>query len=238
MDAIALTAASLQLDLQRMNIIANNAANALTPGFRSELLVAAGQFQPSAASAISSYDSAPAAYIAFDNSPGTPRTTSNPLDLALLGDGYFEIKTPQGPAYTRKGDFRLDAGGRLVTQSGLAVSGVGGDITLSSAAPVIDQTGKIIDQGKAAGQIKVVGFAPNAQLLNIGEGLYMPAGGVRGTDVSVPRLAQGQLESSNVNSAREMAKLVETYRHFEGSSRLLQAYDEMRDKTFSTLGQF
>lgn len=238
MDSIALTAASLQLDLQRMNIIANNAANALTPGFRSELLVAAGQASTSETLPSSGYQSAPASYIAFDKSPGTPRTTSNPLDLALLGEGYFEVQTAQGPAYTRQGAFRLDARGRLVTQSGLAVSGVGGDIVLSTGAPVIDQTGKITEQGKQVGQIKVVGFAPNAQLLNIGEGLYMPSGGVRGADVAVPRLAQGQLESSNVDSAREMAKLVETYRHFEGSSRVLQAYDEMRDKTFSTLGQF
>jgi flagellar basal-body rod protein FlgF len=242
MDPVSLTAASLQMDLQRMNVIANNAANALTPGFRRELLVASGQFTASANMAAGNAPltqaALPRAYVAFDSTPGAPRMTSIPLDLALLGDGYFEVTTPQGPAYTRHGAFRLDPQGHLVTQAGLPVSGVGGDIRLSSDSPVIDREGRITEQGKQTGQIKVVNFERSTQLQSIGGGLYVPTGDARGTEMTKPRLAQGQLESSNVDSAREMAKLVETFRHFEGSSKLLQAYDDVRDKTFRALGQF
>lgn len=241
MDPIALTVASLLADTQRMNVIANNSANALTPGFRRELLVAAGQFRPDMVrnhGQTAQPGSVPAPYIAFDPTPGTVRQTSNPLDVALLGKGYFEVQTANGPAYTRQGDFRLDAQGRLVTQAGLPVTGIGGEIVLGSGTPVIDRDGKVLEQGKQVGQFKIVEFERNEQLRNIGGGLYVAVGSARGTEMVKPRLAQGQLESSNVDSAREMSKLIETYRHFESSSRVLQAYDEMRDKTFRTLGQF
>lgn len=239
MDPIAITAASMLMDTQRMSVIANNAANALTPGFRRELLVAAGQFSPDAAYGSQARSvAAPAPYTTFDNTPGSVRQTSNPLDVALLGEGYFEVQTTHGPAYTRQGAFRLDAQGRLVTQAGLPVAGIGGEIILTSGTPVIDREGKVQEQGKQVAQIKAVNFERTAQLSSIGGGLYVATGGVRGVEMMRPRMAQGQLESSNVDSAREMGKLIETYRHFESSTRLLQAYDEVRDKTFRSLGQF
>lgn len=239
MDPIAITAASLLMDTQRMSVIANNAANALTPGFRRELLVAAGQFHPDAAYGSQARPvAAPAPYTTFDSTPGAVRQTGNPLDVALLGEGYFEVQTAHGPAYTRQGAFRLDAQGRLVTQAGLPVAGTGGEIVLTSGTPLIDREGKVQEQGKQVAQIKIVNFEGAEQLRSIGGGLYVAAGDARGVEMARPRMAQGQLESSNVDSAREMARLIETYRHFEGTSRLLQAYDEVRDKTFRSLGQF
>lgn len=240
-DPIALTLAGMQNDMQRMNLVANNAANALTPGFKREFSVVAGQvLDASAAPAglASSIQGLPVLGIRSDERPGAPRQTGNPLDIALLGDGYFEVRTAQGSAYTRSGVFRMDAEGRLVTDAGQAVQGLGGDIVLTTSTPRITRDGRVLDGTKEIARIKVVAFDDTSSLSRIGGGLLVPHANARHRVIDTPRLAQGHVESSNVDSAKEMVQLMETYRHFEQGSRVIQAYDQVRDKVFTTLGQF
>jgi flagellar basal-body rod protein FlgF len=240
MNPMALAAVSLQTDLQKLDVIANNSANALTPGFRREIASVAATLDGRAALADTPEAHSPlplSLHVTQDTTAGVPHKTGNVLDFALLGDGYFEIQTPTGPAYTRKGAFRMDAQGRLVTEAGYPVSGEDGEILLSSANPVVDGEGRIAEGDKAVGKLKVVAFDANASLRNIGNGLLAAEGGAPRL-VEHARVAQGNLESANVNSSREMINLMETYRHFESMSRVLQAYDDMRDKTFRALGQF
>lgn len=239
-DPISLTVASMDNDMQRMNVLANNAANALTPGFKREMLALAGQYGAAGGTSgiASSLTAVPLPTVVTDLSPGTPRKTGNPLDVALLGEGYLEVRTDQGLAYTRLGALHLDEHGRLVTQAGYAVSGVSGDIVLTTPTPVIERDGRIFEKGSQVGQIKIVNFDRPGQLLNIGGGLLVPQDGMTPAEVARPRMVQGQLESSNVDSAREMITLVQTFRHFEASNRILQAYDDIRDKAFRNLGQF
>ncbi|MBI2308417.1 MAG: flagellar hook basal-body protein [Rhodocyclales bacterium] len=229
----------MQNDMQRMEVIANNAANALTPGFKRELVAASASLGVSAAGAASAATAGvPLEYRVVDTASGAPKKTSNPLDVALLGDGLFEVRTDRGMAYTRLGAFRVDEQGRLVTQAGFPVQGTSGDIVLSSPNPVIDLQGKIFEKGAQVAQLKVATFDRSTQLRRAGGGLLFSSGNALPAEASLPRVTQGHLESSNVDSAREMAGLMETYRHFESSNRLLQAYDEMRDKAFRSLGQF
>lgn len=241
MNPIALTAASLQADLQKLSVIANNAANALTPGFKRELVAQASSMtmpdllSPDAAGSTPSLQ----VHVLQDISAGVPRQTSAPLDIALLGPGYFEVGTPFGPAYTRQGAFHVDDRGRLVTEAGYPVSGIGGDIVLTTTSPRIDRDGKVIENGRQIGQIKVVVFdRADGPLNGVGGGLSLPSGGQRPVLLERPVLAQGQLENSNVDSSKEMVSLVETYRHFESASKVLQAYGDIADKTFRSLGQF
>jgi flagellar basal-body rod protein FlgG len=235
-DPITLTAASIQQDMQRMNVIANNSANALTSGFKREYLTlassATGASQVPGEDAISTLVSK----VITDNRPGVPRQTGNPLDIALLGEGYFEIRTDNGIAYTRQGTFRLNDQNYLVNQDGFPVSGVNGDIVLSSSTPTIDREGRIFEQGKQVAQIKVASFAP-ADLRSIGGGLMISMRDSQ-NEVPHPAMAQNQLESSNVDSTQEMVRLMETFRHFETSHRILQAYDDIQDKALRNLGQF
>ncbi|WP_162299600.1 flagellar hook-basal body protein [Pseudomethylobacillus aquaticus] len=240
-DPISLTTLAIQHDMQRMNVAANNAVNILTTGFKREYLVAAGQMgvEPAALNAHSGNTILPAGLrSALDFRPGALKQTAGALDLALLGDGFFEIQSDNGTAYTRQGNFRLDEGGRLVTQAGFPIMGVSGEIFLTTPTPVIDRAGKIYDQGKELGQIKLVSFDSTNALASIGTGMVVA------TDNATPqinqraRVAQGQLESSNVDSAQEMVRMLETFRHFEMSHRILQAYDELNDKSLRNLGQF
>lgn len=241
-DAISLTEASVQQDMQRINVIANNAANAMTPGFKRAYLTASSQLDSSLLSSSDqtlSYRTSPVVQsLMTDNRPGVARQTGGSLDLAVLGDGYFEVRTEAGRAYTRQGAFQLDSSGRLVTHDGYPVSGVGGDIILSTPTPIIDREGKIYDQGKQVAQIKLVSFNSLQALSTIGGGLLVASEDSEKQDVQLPRLAQGQLESSNVDSTQEMVRMLETYRHFETSHKVLQAYDDLSDKTFRNLGQF
>jgi flagellar basal-body rod protein FlgG len=240
LDPINLTVASMQIDMRRMDIIANNAANALTPGFKREILAVTGGLglTGSKTDVTAQQAGAQLPSITTDQSPGTPQKTSTPLDIAILGEGYMEVQTDQGLAYTRHGALRLDERGRLVTQAGHPVLGQTGEITISSPTPIIEQDGTVIDQGNTVGKIKIVTFERAEQLLSAGNALLVPRDGTTANETSRPRILQGHLEGSNVDSAREMITLLQTFRHFESSHRSLQAYDEVRDKTFRNLGQF
>jgi flagellar basal-body rod protein FlgG len=182
----------------------------------------------------------------LDLRQGTTQPTGQSLDLALSGSAWFEIATPQGAAYTRMGNFRRDAQGRLVTAQGQPVAGLGGDIQLPDGIPVIDAQGRIFESVVGAGQatqrsepiaqLKLVAFDPAAVAHRIGDGLV-------GFSGEAPRLAdvdtevrQGYLENSNVRSAEEMVQLLQTLRHFESMQKVALAYDEMLGNALRKLG--
>ena len=240
-DAIGLTAISLQQDMQRMSVIANNAANVMTTGFKREYLMTASEVDPNfIANGLTepSISTTPMLNVMTDTKSGLARQTGNVFDLALQGEGYFEVLTDTNWAYTRQGNFHLDERGRLVTQAGFPVSGVGGDVVIKSATPVIDKEGRIFEQGKQVAQIKVVSFESNRALTNVGGGMSIQADNSEKSEVKKPQMLQGNLESSNVDSAFEMVKMLETFRHFETSNRVIQAYDDLSDKALRNLGQF
>lgn len=231
-DPVSLTVPSMQNDMQRMSLIANHAANALTPGFKRSLLSAAGVSNAKLAQA-------PIQATSLDFRPGVPRRSGGPLDVAIMGDGFFELTTAEGIAYTRNGSLRIDEQGRLVNAAGNAVAGLSGEIRLATSNPVIDRDGRIYEKGQQIGQLRIVHFENSQYALKaIGDGLYQLLEGMVAQEVPRPQVLQGHLEASNVDATREMVSLIETYRHFETSQRLLQIYDDMRDKTFRSLGQF
>ncbi|EUJ10314.1 flagellar hook-basal body protein [Methylophilaceae bacterium 11] len=234
-DPINLIITSIQFDTQRLNTIAGNAANALTPGYKREFLSIDGEFQTLMNSQLNAQ---PILSARVDHKPGVQRLTSNPLDLAILGQGYFQINTDQGHAYTRQGAFRLDEQGRLVTHLGQAVSGASGDIYLTGPNPLIDHKGQVIENGKVVAQVKVISVDHDDDLVKVGGGLFKATENAVIRDVDSPNIAQGNLEGSNVDSTQEMVRLMETFRHFETSHKIVQAYDELNDKTLKNLSQF
>jgi flagellar basal-body rod protein FlgF len=234
MDPLSLTTTSIQFDIQRLNSIANNAANVLTPGFKREFLATVGQFD----SILSKHSVQPTLSAIVDNKPGVQTLTSNPLDLSLMNEGYFEVMSDYGYAYTRQGSFKLDEKGRLVTHLGQPVSGVSGDIYLNDQNAKIDSEGRIYENGQLSAQLKIVAFGTDEALIKIGGGLFVPTSKSEKLIIDHPKVSQGHLESSNVDSTQEMIKLMETFRHFETSHKVIQAYDELNDKALKNLSQF
>ncbi|MWL90534.1 flagellar hook-basal body protein [Cupriavidus sp. SW-Y-13] len=247
--AVALT--GLQTDADRLDRIALNLANASTPGYRREVgalprssaMPFSAQVEAGHASGVPGASMAPGSAARFapitvsDTRAGTLRSTGASLQVALTGSEFFEIATDSGPAYTRNGDFRLDTRGRLVTASGNAVMGRGGEIVLTTSNPKIDQAGVIREGSNVVGQLKLVTFAEPKSLRRLGDGLWAQGEGMTLSPDTTQSVRQGYLENSNVSALTEMSQLVETMRHFESLQRMTQAYDEMVGQAIRKLGE-
>jgi len=249
-DVLAVTLTAMQQDAARLDRVSANLANATTPSYKREVFVQRPlSIEPSARSftqvmgqvatpphGAALHDQALSFEVTRDMRAGTLRPTRQNLDLALAGPGFFEVATESGPAYTRSGQFQLDARGRLVTSKGLPVMGVSGEIVLNDGQPTIDATGAISDQGHVIGQLKIVDFDHSEPLQAMEGGLFSAGKGGRllaGQDVQV---RQGFLENSNVNAMHEMVEVMQTMRHFESLQKAVQGYDEMVGAAIRKLG--
>jgi flagellar basal-body rod protein FlgG len=235
-DAMTLAESAMLNDTERMRLLAHNLANATSPGFRREVSVLRPLFSQMVDANLRVALPRAVGSVRLDTTHGTMRHTAAALDVAIEGDPFFVLRSDQGEVYTRQGNFQLDEGGRLVSQSGLAVQGEGGDIVLSTVTPRIDREGKVYEGETLVGQLRLVRFDNPAALSSSGNGLFeAPEGLARIVDS--PSVRQGFLEASNVIAVREMVRLIETVRHFETSQRLVRGYDNMIGITLSTLGQ-
>jgi flagellar basal-body rod protein FlgF len=238
-EILSLVLGSMHADLGRVDRVAMNLANVQTAGYKREVAVTL----PFAARVDRGVQgsSAPAAPH-IDQRPGTLKSTGQPLDLALAGPGWFEVQTEAGPAYTRQGDFRLDARGRLVTQQGHPVLGTGGEIQLVHGNPTIDASGRVFDgpagpRATAVAQLRVVQFEASARLERLGNGLVLVHGEASAAGEGSTRVQQGHLENSNVRPMQEMVQLLQSVRHFETMQKVAASYDEMLGTSIRRLGE-
>ena len=240
---------SLNGDMQQLNVISNNLANVNTTGFKRDIAVQMS-FEQTVNSLmteqrvgelpLSETDIGEQTNIKkiIDTQSGSFKVTGQPFDLAAESDGFFEVKTDSGVAYTKKGDFSLDSSGRLVTKSGLPVLGLNGEIRLMTDNPRIDSQGKIWEDQNMVAQIKMVDFSRPESLQRGGDGLFYSVSGGKTVASDQIRVRQGYLESSNVTAMNEMVNLIETMRHFESGAQLIKNYDEMMGSAIKTLGEF
>lgn len=172
-------------------------------------------------------------------SPGTVRATGNTLDLAIQGDGFFEVALTTGElAYTRAGRFHLDADGQLALGNGQTLSSdlrVPPDVSKlvikqdGLVQGTITETGEVID----IGQIQLAKFASAESLQKLSDGLYRPTELSGEATYAEPgrdgqgALLQGSVEMSNVNLIDEMSGLVLAQRAYQMNARLLQASDQI-----------
>ncbi len=235
---------AMQNDGQQVDRVAANLVNASTVGYRREIsvqrpfaevtdrLLAASH---PGSSSVSGRDAT--SNVTRDQRPGTLRSTGRPLDVALTVPGYFEVQTPDGPAYTRQGQFAVDERGRLVTETGQhPVAGMDGEIQLSRGAVSIDANGKLSQDGRAVGQLRVVTTDDGGAIQSIGQGLSVLGGALRLVSQDQVQLKQGFVENANVDTAHEMVQLMKHMRHFESMYRMAQAYDDMLGMAVKKLG--
>jgi flagellar basal-body rod protein FlgG len=173
------------------------------------------------------------------HSQGAIRVTENPLDLAILGEGFFQVQLPSGDtAYSRDGTFQLNENGELVTVQGYLVDP---GITVPADATSIDinENGEVLvkQPGSTAstnvGQLQTANFINPAGLEAIGDNLYLetdasgaPTAGNPGEDEFGP-IRQGALEQSNVNVVEEITELISAQRAYEMNSNVISTSDEM-----------
>jgi flagellar basal-body rod protein FlgG len=176
------------------------------------------------------------------HSQGTLTKTDNPKDVAINGEGFFQVLMPDGStAYTRDGSFQADANGQLVTASGYPVQPA---ITLPQNITGItigrDGTVSVTQSGSSAsvqaGQLQIATFVNPAGLESKGENLYVETDASGAANQTAPGqggagvLSQGYVESSNVNVVEELVNMIQTQRAYEINSKAVQTSDQMLAK--------
>ena len=220
--------AGLRAQSQALEVSAHNLANLNTIGFRGQqpsfqaLLAVAGPVVPNVLNlAINNFGVLEGTHL--DRSAGNQENTGNPLDVAIEGDGFFVIQTPQGTRYTRNGSFRMARSGELVTATGNPVLGESGAIRVPAGAVSISSDGTLSVNSAVAGKIRLVEFSPDSQLVSEGESLLSaPNGSER--PARQTSLRQGALESSNVNAIAAMMTLIGVQREAEMMQRALSLF--------------
>jgi len=211
---------------QSADIVANNIANASTTGFKREGIQFETYLSRGAGTKATSYVQDRATY--RDNSPGTINATGNPLDLAIQGQGYFEVQTPNGTQYTRDGAFRTDSQGQIVTSTGLPVLSDGGqaitladdarDITISGDGFLTAQIGTGAARAQL-GKIGVVKFDNDAAVVPTTGGLLTTT--QTPTPITGNVVVQGAIEDSNVKPVTEITDLISIQRAYEQATNLI-----------------
>lgn len=244
MDGATIAAIGMQHDQLRLTTISQNLSNVMTPGYKKQVVSIhsfADQVSNIAARANAGAGAAglqASASLSIDPSAGTLRVSSNPNDIAIEGDGFFEVTTPHGPAYTRQASLRADVRGRLVGVQDFPVMGVGGEMTATGAALTVAPNGDVHQGARVVGRLKLVRFANPEALVPIGGGVYSRGEARLATTGSDGMMRAGFQENSNVSSPQEMVRLAETMRHFEALTKIIQGYDESLEKTMRKLGEF
>lgn len=241
-DILAVALYAMQDDVARLNGVASNLANVSTPGYKRQVPVTTGfgamvsGLSGDASQSVAQTNTGSVAQ-RIDPRPGTLKRTGAPLDLAIAGDGFFEVATQSGPAYTRKGNFHVDTRGRLVTEQGDPVMGKGGEIALTGSHPVIDSAGNVTEDGQVIAQLRLVRFDRAQNMTPLGYGAYVTEdAGTTVQDVDV-QIRQGYLENANVTNMQEMVQLMQTMRHFESMQKVAQGYDDMLGNAIRRLSE-
>ncbi|MGH6891266.1 MAG: flagellar basal-body rod protein FlgF [Dongiaceae bacterium] len=224
---------------QQMDVVANNVANANTSGFKAEMMLMSEVDLPAEQGTELSYVQDFAT--ARDFSPGTLRPTGNDLDLAIQGNGFFSVQTPDGVRYTRVGRFQLNADGTLVTSQGYPVLSSGSSVTIDpDDGPVqVAEDGSIsTDRARegqllqVVGKLDVVDFADRGALKPAPDNLFIAdAPPIAATG----KVAQGMLEDSNVNSILEMTNLIEVTRNYQAMQRFLDGEHERQRRAINSI---
>jgi flagellar basal-body rod protein FlgG len=270
-----------QLAQQRkVETIANNVANANTVGFKKDQLVfkehltaftqgvqdidiPRKEFSPAD---FYHTQGAENAMVAVDGNftiheQGQFIPTSNPLDVALKGEGFLEVLTPTGVRFTRKGNLSINRESELVTDQGFKVLGaleVTAE-TLRDPASInsfpkpedrvvkiptnskltVSLDGELLTKGGSIGKLSIVEFTDKHALKKEGNSLFITPdeANVIRTDIKTT-VNQGFLEGSNVNAIEEMSDLIQAHRHFESIQKAINAYDSISGKAANEIGKF
>lgn len=236
------------VQMRRLDVLANDLANVNTTGFKRDRLVigerppAEGDPDPFATAL--SRSTVPGSSLAeprgtyTDLSQGPTVRTDGPLDVALVGEGFLAVDAPGGTRVTRDGRLAIASDGTLVTQSGLAVAGEWGPITIppDGGSIEIHPTGEVVVDGYPVGRLRIVRPNDPAALEKLGHGLWDP--GPAGVSDGAPaEVVQGFLEGSNVEPVTTLVELIQAQRSFDASQQMIRAHKDMDATSLRRVGK-
>jgi flagellar basal body rod protein FlgG len=226
-----LYSAASALDAATVNqeIIAENLAQATTPGYRRQGLLfevlTPDLVNPAAAPSAVLGTRPAGGYTHFETGP--LQQTGAPLDFAISGNAFFTLDGPNGPVYTRNGSFTMDADGVLQNNAGLRVRGQGGPIAIPQGTTQIrvSRDGVVFADGTQVGQFRLATFASPASLRRAGPTLFDgPA--PQDADPAAVRVEQGYREGSNVQVVQEMVSMMLGMRYYESAERAMKSLSD------------
>ncbi|WP_099205301.1 flagellar hook-basal body protein [Scatolibacter rhodanostii] len=239
------TIASGMLTRQReLDVIGNNLVNVSTPGYRTDRMLISSFEQELTRQEVNytqglsntSATSAVADEVVSLFHDGTIKSTNRSLDVAISGDGFFNIQSDNGTLLTRNGQFEIDQQGYLTLPAIGRVLGANGPIQVRNENFTVDADGSVYnDQGNFLGAIQVTVPAEGAELLKLDNGLFQLANGAGGQAAQNYTVNQNNLELSNVDMNQEMTNLIEAQRAFQACSSALQIVDSMNRKAATQL---
>ncbi|MFN0056832.1 MAG: flagellar hook-basal body protein [Planctomycetota bacterium] len=249
LNSIYMSAAGALAAETRMDVVANNLANLETPGFRRGYAV----FQERAAEVYETPRIDPGFdpvlnqlgggllvhEVSYSSEPGGLGETGESLDVAIEGDGWFEVEREGQRFYTRAGNFERAADGRLVTADGRAnVLDDKGKVVVLPArgALAIDENGQIRAGDARVAQLALKGSLDSNAFVPHGDNLYRYTGATPIASAS-GRVRQGFLERSGVNPVTEMVQLIRTFRAYESNQRLITQQDQALGRAVNDVGR-
>jgi len=193
-------------------------------------------------------------------SQGAFKQTDNAFDLALEGEGFIAVQTPEGERYTRNGSFLIDSDGYLVTKDGYRVLGENGPIQIKKNNFIVDENGNVFENAKYTGdpsrlvsmeenkwgqtvrldRLKIVSFPKIRYIKKMGESLYVATRYSEPAFIiqqNRPKVRQGFLEASNVNPVVEMVNLIEVHRTYEANQKMIQAHEAALGRVINEVGK-
>lgn len=238
------SAQGLSVLTRQHEVTTNNLANANTVGYKKDYMVAAsfpemllyrlndpetqGRDNPVGNIAMG----VKVENVCTDYSNGAKRASDNPLAVAIEGDGFFVVNTPQGERYTKNGEFGMDAEGRVITQDGYTLQGQKGEIKTANSDFQVDREGRVYSNGVEIDRLRIASFT--TPLTKEGSSLFK---GDNPTEIARPVLRQGFVEDSNVQPVAEMINMIEVMRSYEANQKVLQTIDGTLDKAVNEVGR-
>ncbi|MFZ5775712.1 MAG: flagellar basal-body rod protein FlgF [Thermodesulfobacteriota bacterium] len=217
---------------QRLHQVSNNLANVDTPGYKretvtfGEMLYNANRTRQRVGKGLK---------IRTVHEQGVLQQTGNPLDLAISGQGFFRIQTPNGIRYTRAGNFQINNLGQVVTPDGYQLLGEGGPVVVDGQKVEVSREGRFFVDGAPVNQVPVIEISPNA-ITKAGENLYQLSEGGEELPAQDFQIQQGFVEKSNVNTVTEMTEMLDLYRAYEAQQKMIRTSDDLDDLAVRRVG--
>jgi flagellar basal-body rod protein FlgF len=238
MDPLTSAAASgMRTSMQSLDMLANNLANAQTNGYKTDREFFDLYTAPDATdNAIQMPD---ITQNWTDFSQGTLLPTSNALDFALSGEGFFAVGGPSDTLYTRNGSFKLSATGKLTSSEGYPVlDNNGKPVELDVTQPVtVSAQGAIMQGGAQVAQLQISSFKSPAQLVKRGANYFSYSGDAQDITAGSAQVNQGKLESSNVAPAESTVRLVSVMRQFEMLQKAISIGTDMNHQSIEEVAR-
>lgn len=232
---------SMQLLQTKMDNTANNLSNSNTTGFKKSMMatktdVTIGRndeyklHQDEIQKLVTNH---------VNHEQGPLITTDDPFDLAIEGEGFFELETPTGKRYSRNGSFSVNTQGELVNLNGHPVlDDTGAKINISGRDFAVSNDGVVTVDGTRQGKISLVIPKDMQDFKRIGSALFELKDGIVPPDTQgTGRISQGMLEGSNVSVVDSMVKMITVQAQYDSNSKAIQSIDETLTKAVNEVGR-